>query len=142
MPPPVTSSARPAGSASGSGASARRWRGPPSSIASSPPGDPMTDAPIRKLDDMPDSTQDEQLDEILRMVAHAPRQRPPPEPAHPGDRWGAEGRYVIEELIGRGGMGTVYSAADALLHRTVALKVLDPGRGDDEEAHRARLMRE
>jgi formylglycine-generating enzyme required for sulfatase activity/predicted Ser/Thr protein kinase len=94
------------------------------------------------MSDPPQSTRDEQLDGLLRAVAHAPARLPPPEPAQPGDRWGAGDRYVIEARIGRGGMGTVYSANDTLLHRTVALKVLDAGTGHDEAAHRARLLRE
>ncbi len=35
-----------------------------------------------------------------------------------------DGRYTIQELIGRGGMGTVYAAYDAMLQRRVAIKVL------------------
>ena len=39
-----------------------------------------------------------------------------------GDR--VAGRYVIEESIGRGGMGTVYRAHDALVNEDVALKFM------------------
>ncbi len=102
----------------------------------------MVDPTTRKLAASPDSLQDEALDEILRAVAHAPPRRPPPEPARPGERWGAEGRYLIDRRLGRGGMGTVYSATDTLLHREVALKVLDAGSGDGEAVQRARLLRE
>src|SRR2546423_4193733 len=42
-------------------------------------------------------------------------------------------RYELEELVGTGGMSSVYKAHDRLLERTVALKVLHPHFGDDEE---------
>ena len=46
------------------------------------------------------------------------------------------GRYLIAELIGRGGTGTVYAATDTLWSREVALKILRP-----EVARDARLRR-
>ncbi|HEY2371667.1 MAG TPA: protein kinase [Gaiellaceae bacterium] len=42
-------------------------------------------------------------------------------------------RYEVEELVGTGGMSSVYRARDRMLERFVALKVLHPHYGDDEE---------
>ena len=42
-------------------------------------------------------------------------------------------RYELEELVGTGGMSSVYRARDRLLERHVALKVLHPHYADDEE---------
>lgn len=41
------------------------------------------------------------------------------------------GRYLINELIGRGGMAGVYRARDQVLQRDVALKILYPHYSDD-----------
>ncbi|HID64983.1 MAG TPA: Stk1 family PASTA domain-containing Ser/Thr kinase [Anaerolineae bacterium] len=50
-------------------------------------------------------------------------------------------RYRLLTIIGEGGMATVYRAQDIVLGRTVAVKVLDERRADDE-AFLARFYRE
>lgn len=45
-------------------------------------------------------------------------------------------RYRIERLIGRGGMASVYEAADTMLPRRVALKIFRPELADDDDLRR------
>ncbi|MEK6249699.1 MAG: protein kinase, partial [Planctomycetales bacterium] len=52
-----------------------------------------------------------------------------------------DGRYLIEECIGSGGMGTVYRARHLLLDTTVALKVINPALATTPEM-RERFLRE
>jgi serine/threonine protein kinase len=47
-----------------------------------------------------------------------------------------EGRYRVEQEIGRGGMAVVYLAEDLRHHRRVAIKVLRPELGDALGAER------
>lgn len=56
-------------------------------------------------------------------------------PPIPGERFGP---YLVESIIGEGGMGTVYRARDTRLDRVVALKVMKDATGDAS----ARFMRE
>src|SRR5580658_4982125 len=83
----------------------------------------------------------DELEDVVRLVARSPSRSHRSEPL-PGMRWGASGRYVIQKRVGAGGMGTVYEAADELLGRVVALKVMHRSSGDDEEVTRARILRE
>jgi serine/threonine protein kinase len=52
-----------------------------------------------------------------------------------------DGKYRIEQRIGRGGSGTVYRARHLLIHRTVAVKVLSLDLVSDDDAL-ARFRRE
>jgi hypothetical protein len=70
-----------------------------------------------------------------------PLARPPDRLLEPGD---TVGRYVVQRLIGVGGMGVVYEARDPELNRKVAIKLLRPEHlreGAGEELAR-RLTRE
>ncbi|MBX3188897.1 MAG: protein kinase [Labilithrix sp.] len=60
------------------------------------------------------------------------------EPLRPGDV--VDGLYVVEQLLGQGGMGAVYAAREQRLARRVALKVLLTGVNDP--AALARFERE
>jgi serine/threonine protein kinase len=70
-------------------------------------------------------------------VAHPPPGTAPPEEPIPSQ----VGIYEVQEKLGQGGMGAVYKARDANLHRIVALKVLAPGFATDREAAE-RFLRE
>src|SRR5262249_17439767 len=52
-----------------------------------------------------------------------------------------DGKYRIEDLLGRGGFGVVLAATDLLLQREVAIKVLLPALAQDE-VFVARFLRE
>ncbi len=51
------------------------------------------------------------------------------------------GRYLVEKLVARGGMATVYLAEDNRLDRKVALKVIHPHLANDQD-FRAKFVRE
>jgi serine/threonine protein kinase len=51
------------------------------------------------------------------------------------------GKYQIQRVLGRGGMGTVYEALDPALHRKVAIKVMIQGLAESPDL-KARFLRE
>jgi serine/threonine-protein kinase len=52
------------------------------------------------------------------------------------------GRYQLNQIIGRGGMSTVYRATDLMLDRTIAVKVLLAALADEDPTYIARFERE
>jgi len=52
------------------------------------------------------------------------------------------GRYQLGEVVGRGGMSTVYRATDVMLGRTVAVKVLLAALAEEDPTYVARFERE
>jgi tetratricopeptide (TPR) repeat protein/predicted Ser/Thr protein kinase len=78
----------------------------------------------------------EQIEPTLTTLHEALPHAPMPEPQR-GDRIG---RYVVETVLGTGGMGVVVSAHDPGLARQVAVKLVRRDVGD--RAYRLRLVRE
>jgi eukaryotic-like serine/threonine-protein kinase len=66
---------------------------------------------------------------------------PPTQPVPAGPETLAEGRYVLGDRLGVGGMGLVLQATDDLLHREVAVKLLADNLAADADA-RERFLRE
>ena len=52
-----------------------------------------------------------------------------------------DGRYLVGPRVARGGMASVHEAVDQRLHRTVAVKIMHAGLGDDGD-FAARFVRE
>jgi eukaryotic-like serine/threonine-protein kinase len=61
-------------------------------------------------------------------------------PSHP-ELLGRLGRYDVERIVGRGGMGVVFKAYDSELHRVVAIKAMVPHLASSQAA-RKRFARE
>ena len=83
----------------------------------------------------------EEHDRLQGFLSESPLKLPGgggPDRLSPGKRLG---RYTIVELLGSGGMGEVYRATDANLHRDVAIKVLRPQMASDRDLV-ARFQRE
>jgi len=86
--------------------------------------------------------------EVVAKAKSAPRTAMGPRPGagverhgrlSPGER---VGRFVIERVLGEGGMGVVYAAADEQLKRRVAIKLISEGKSGANAERNERLLRE
>ncbi|MCA9688768.1 MAG: protein kinase [Myxococcales bacterium] len=93
-----------------------------------PPRAPMTLARASAPPDVTSSPEDRRVRDLIQARLFGGPQTPV-----------RIGRFTVLEQIGTGGMGVVYAALDEQLDRRVAIKLL---RSDDDEAARARLLRE
>src|SRR5215510_96234 len=72
--------------------------------------------------------------EHLRLVEDPPAEVPPPaKPADPLVGTTVDGRYLMEKVLGQGGMGVVYTARHVVLGKRLAIKVLKPDVSKDSE---------
>jgi tetratricopeptide (TPR) repeat protein len=94
---------------------------------------------LQRLEVTPDD-----LTPLEDTLLHAgpPATRQPPQPSL--DRGSTLGRYLVLDLLGRGGWGEVYSAFDPELDRKIAIKVMRPETAAEtrDSEGRARLLRE
>jgi eukaryotic-like serine/threonine-protein kinase len=92
------------------------------------------------------STNDEESTRFLAPVdasVHARSGASEPEPRAPLPVGATLGRYRIHDVLGQGGMGTVYAAHDPVLDRRLALKVMRRHGGHERFAEaRDRMLRE
>ncbi len=81
-------------------------------------------------------------DEVMRLIADAAEQSTevaaPPQPRRLGPGGTLSGRYRIERVIGRGGMGEVYAAVDSELGDRVAIKTVVQDKVDEQSFERLR----
>jgi serine/threonine-protein kinase len=85
-------------------------------------------------------SENDPLERTATIAPSATPHAPGPSPVARSDRPARIGRFVVEDEVGRGGMGVVYRASDPLLGRAVAVKLL--ARRDGGTEGRARLLRE
>ncbi len=96
------------------------------------PADELENAPTRSLPKGADA-----VPPLLRELARTPEVFAGS--LAPGSRLGG-GRYIIERLVGKGGMGAVYLANDEVLAKEVALKLVDERFAGDLERLRDEVL--